>query len=91
MTSGSCHPRGRIRDVLALSTALDAMEIADNNDTSPDIKPDVLKEENWEEWSLEFPTYLSNVMGKQKVAIDYVIRPDVAPGHVFTTAREQEM
>ena len=67
------------------------MEIENNKDSSPDIKPDILKEDSWEEWSLEFPTYLSHLLGKQKAALDYVTRPELEPGHVFASTREQEM
>ena len=77
-------------DAETLSDALDGMEIEDTTDTSPDIKPDILKEDAWEEWSQEFPTYLSHVSGKQKAPLDYVIRPELEPGHVFATPSERE-
>ena len=74
-----------------LATALDDMEIQSKKHTSPEIKPSNLKEENWEEWPLEFPTYLSHIFGKQKAPLDYVIRADLDPGHVFTSTREREL
>ena len=78
-------------DHTALSEALDAMEIKAEKNSSPEIKPSALKEDNWEEWSQEFPTYLSHVLGKQQAPLDYVIRPDLDPTHAFESRREEEM
>ena len=74
-----------------LAESLDAMEIQAEKSSAPDIKPSALKEEDWEDWSQEFPTYLSHIYGKQKAPLDYVIRPDLAPTHVFASTREQEL
>ena len=76
----------------ALMESLDAMEIQAEKTSSPDIKPSALKEDDWEDWSQEFPTYLSHIFGKQKAPLDYVIRPDLDPAHVFArSTREQEL
>ena len=74
-----------------LQEALDAMEIQAEKNTAPEIKPSALKEENWEDWSQEFPTYLSHILGKQQAPLDYVIRPDLDPTHVFASRREEEL
>ncbi|KAL7567930.1 hypothetical protein ACA910_019642 [Epithemia clementina (nom. ined.)] len=58
---------------------------------APDIKPDILREENWEDWSQEFPLYLSHIMGKQRVSLEYVICPPISPGHIFATPREAKL
>ena len=78
-------------DQVVLSDSLDEMEIKAESDMAPDIKPEVLKEDSWEDWSKEFPTYLSHIIGKQQAPLDYVIRPEVLPGHIFQTTREQEL
>ena len=78
-------------NVVALAEALDAMEIQAEKTSSPDIKPPSLKEENWEEWAQEFQTYLSHIPGKQKAPLDYVIRPDLEPTHVFASTREEDL
>ena len=78
-------------DQVVLSDALDEMEIKAETDKAPEIKPEILKEEIWEDWSREFPTYLSHIIGKQQAPLDYVIRPEIQPGHVFQTLREQEL
>ena len=76
--AGKARRQGRILyagefNAATLASVLDDMEIEDAQDNSPDIKPDILKEDAWEDWSQEFPTYLSNIMGKQRIALDYVI------------------
>lgn len=78
-------------DQQVLSGALDEMEIRAKSDKAPENKPDILKEENWEDWLQEFLTYLSHIIGKQQAPLDYVVRPDVLPGHTFETRREQEL
>ena len=76
-------------DHVVLSDALDEMEIKAETDKAPEIKPEILKEEIWEDWSREFPTYLSHIIGKQQAPLDYVIRPEIQPGHIFQTLGEQ--
>ncbi|KAL7572908.1 hypothetical protein ACA910_004552 [Epithemia clementina (nom. ined.)] len=67
------------------------MQIQASESLALEIKPDILKEENWEEWLQEFPIYLSHISGKQNALLAYVIQPDVLPGHVHGNPSDAKM